>query len=181
MNGSRRENSVILSGLVVLVTLAGCGSSNDNSTLLVDITPPVVQEDLALDDTDITPVPQVQCDAGDNGNENMIGASEFDIAELFFTEPDRQWFCNVSSVESEFSDEIFFDRQGTATFSRFGLVYWNRDSEAQAIRIASPFVATSVLSEVFSANTVLQFQLDTDDSFDEVYDCVLTTREITRL
>lgn len=152
--------------VISALSLCACGGSSSDTTVSPDTNTAPLQDDVAGSDNT-----QMQCDAGD----------DFDIAELVYTETDRQWFCSVSSTAAELSDEVYFSRDGTATFSRFGLVYWNRDIEVQEIRIASPFVSTSVLRNVFSANTVLQFDLNSGDTLDEFYDCVLTQRDATRL
>lgn len=100
-----------------------------------------------------------------------------DQAEFLFTEIDRQWTCSVTSSQLTSVDSVYFSRGGTATFSRFGDVYWNRDLQSDAINIASPVTVPFVLRDITSANTTLQFNLSDDRGSEQFYDCVLVQRE----
>ncbi|OED37689.1 hypothetical protein AB833_22750 [Chromatiales bacterium (ex Bugula neritina AB1)] len=123
----------------------------------------------------------VQFDGADPADALQCAAPVFDRAELLYTEIDRQWICSVSSAQATFTDELFFMRSGTAVFSRFGQVYWNRvgsiSASAGEITIASPTIESRVLSEISSANTVLQFAMN-QGAAEENYDCVLAGREV---
>jgi hypothetical protein len=116
--------------------------------------------------------PAVQNDA------QQCDAPVFDIAELLFTEADRQWFCTVTTDTLSTEDQVYFARSGTAVTTRFRDVYWNRSMTDQSINVASPFISPFVIRNITSSNTVMSFDLVTDSGRTEVYDCVLVGREV---
>ena len=157
-----------LAVIALCVAVCACSSSDDNgiitdpqNTQLGVVTEFPVAGDIFSDDTTDA---VVQCDA------------DFDHAELLFTETDRQWFCSVSSSELASADDVYFSRSGTAVFSRFGLVYWNRNLQANEINLASPSISSFVIRELSASNSTLQFFLDADGEADQQYDCVLVGR-----
>ena len=105
-------------------------------------------------------------------------APDFDIAELLFTEADRQWFCAVTTDSLRTEDQVYFARTGTAVTTRFRDVYWNRSMTDQSINVASPFISPFVIRNITSSNTVMSFDLVTDSGRTEIYDCVLVSREV---
>ncbi len=141
----------------MLFGLVACGSDNDSQAMLSDDEP---QAAMVPDDP-------LQCDA-----------PAFDVAELLFTESDRQWFCTVTVETFVTEDQVFFSRSGTAVMTRFRDVYWNRSMADQSINVASPFISPFVIRNISSSNTVLSFDLITDSDRTEVYDCVLVGRDI---
>ena len=130
---------------------------------LSGVTSPVGGEDTVLND-DESANSAVECEA------------EFDDASLLYTELDRQWYCSVSSVDSVTSDELYFNADGTAVFSRYGQVFWNRNLPGDEINVASPFISSFVMRDIRSANTTLQFTSVSESEADQQYDCVLVGR-----
>ena len=102
----------------------------------------------------------------------------FDIAEYFFSEVDRQWFCSVTTPVSVFTDQLYVDRLGGGWFERFGLVQWTRHNEPDQLDIVTTVEDMFSLREIFGTNTILEFQRHVEDTeASELYDCVLTTRD----
>jgi len=62
---------------------------------------------------------------------------------------------------------------------RFGSVYWNRSLADDSLNVASPNISPMVVRNIFSANTVLTFDLIDNTGEAEAYDCVLVGRETT--
>ncbi len=100
-----------------------------------------------------------------------------DVAEPLFTESDREWFCTVTADAFSAQDQVFFFRNGQAVMTRFREVFWNRSAADESINVASPFISPFVIRNIFSANTVLTFDLVTAGGVTEAYDCVLVGRE----
>ena len=147
---------VSIASAVLVFSLCACDSDRSSPDLMADS---------GIDDE---PLPQ--CDA-----------TEFDHAELLYTEIDRQWVCSVDTAQSTFTEEMYFQRAGTAVFGRLGPVYWNRTKstaeDADEITVASPSIETHVMSEIQSANTTLSFVMRGGAS-EERYDCVLAGRDV---
>lgn len=118
----------------------------------------------------------VQGDSPDDSALQCDGAP-FDHAELLFTEIDRQWLCSVTSSQLTGTDGVYFGRSGTASFARFGDVYWNRNIAAAEINLASPFIAPFVMRNISSSNTTMQFDLVDETGTAQLYECVLVQRD----
>lgn len=115
---------------------------------------------------------------GDSGDSALqCDGTPFDHAELLFTEIDRQWLCSVTSSQLSGNDGVYFGRNGTASFARFGDVYWNRNSAAAEINVASPFIVPFVMRNISSSNTTMQFNLVDETSAEQLYECVLVQRD----
>ena len=123
-------------------------------------------------------------------NDDQADIDQFDIAEFFFTEVDRQWFCSVTTAVSVFTDQLYLARTGEGTFERFGLVQWRRNAALDRIDIVAGVDNRFSLQEIFASNTVLEFQRVGSASADqgesqsearELYECVLTTRDLSIL
>ena len=123
-------------------------------------------------------------------NDDQADIDQFDIAEFFFTEVDRQWFCSVTTAVSVFTDQLYLARTGEGTFERFGLVQWRRNEALDQIDIVAGVDSRFSLQEIFASNTVLEFQRVGSASADqgesqsearELYECVLTTRDLSIL
>ena len=74
-------------------------------------------------------------------NDDQAEIDQFDIAEFFFTEVDRQWFCSVTTAVSVFTDQLYLARTGEGRFERFGLVQWRRNEtldQLSLIHISEP-------------------------------------------
>ena len=106
----------------LLLMLTACGGDN-NSQMAQAQESDLLQDDAQQNDP-------LQCDA-----------PVFDVAELLFTESDRQWFCSVTTDQLTTEDQVFFSRAGTATMTRFRDVFWNRSLTDQSITVASPFIS----------------------------------------
>lgn len=143
------RNSLAL--LVLPVLIFGCDSGGDSNALSDDS--PLLSDD------------------------QSCPAPSFDVAELLFTESDRQWYCSVAGAGVQLEDEIYFARNGQAVTTRFREVYWNRSLADDSINVASPFISPFIISNMVSANTVLTFDLIKQTGEVEVYDCVLVGRE----
>jgi hypothetical protein len=102
----------------------------------------------------------------------------FDIAELFFTEADRQWFCSVTSDISVFTDQLYVDRFGGGWFERFGVVTWRRHESRDELIVTTATGEEWQIQEIFGSNTVLEFLLQ-GESAPSLYSCVLTLRDTT--
>lgn len=153
---------------VLLVTtlalaLGACGGSGGSSS---------DAEDIAEDDFSdpLTASSALQDDESCN--------AEIDIAEFFLTESDRQWSCEVSSIVGIRFDELYFNRNGTASFASTGVWYWNRNLPEDEINLASPAEPITRMTDIGSSNSVLVFRTINDASFEEIYDCVLTPRAL---
>ena len=72
---------------------------------------------------------------------------------------------------------MYFGRNGVASFARFGDVYWNRNSGAAEINVASPFIAPFVMRDISSSNTTMQFDLVDETGAVQLYECVLVQRD----
>jgi len=105
----------------------------------------------------------------------------FDIAELFFTEADRQWFCSVTTPVSVFTDQFFIEPDGAAQFERFGIAEWSTQKELDQLNFITAFGSAFIAREVFGTNTVLEFERLGERESAEYYECVLTTRELSDL
>jgi hypothetical protein len=175
--------------LATALLIAGCGSGSTDSTASSGILPE--------DQTSMQPNASV-----DNGGENApdqpadttepdIGAVEpapdagafddtgsFDIAELFFTEADRQWFCSVTSDVSAFTDQLYVDRFGGGWFEGFGVVTWRRHESRDELIVTTATGEEWQIQEIFGSNTVLEFLLQ-GESAPSLYSCVLTLRDTT--
>ncbi|MEM7258166.1 MAG: hypothetical protein AAF404_12355 [Pseudomonadota bacterium] len=138
--------------VLLLPVAAGCNGSSEPA--------PMSDDQPLLSDAQSCPVPPP------------------DFAEQLFTETDRQWFCSVTTAELQTEDEVFFSRNGQAVTSRFREVYWNRSLEDDSINVASPFISPFVIRNIFSANTVLTFEVIRQTGDVESYDCVLVGREV---
>ena len=123
-------------------------------------------------------------------NDDQADIDQFDIAEFFFTEVDRQWFCSVTTAVSVFTDQLYLARTGEGTFERFGLVQWRRNAALDRIDIVAGVDNRFSLQEIFASNTVLEFQLvgsagggqgESQSEAPELYECVLTTRDLSIL
>lgn len=143
---------------LVMLTLTACGGDNNSQMTQAPATG-ALQNDARQDES-------LQCDA-----------PTFDIAELLFTESDRQWFCTVTTDTLTTEDQVFFSRNGTGTMTRFRDVFWNRSMADQSISVASPFISPFVIRNITSSNTVMTFDLVTEAGRSEAYDCVLVGRE----
>lgn len=158
-----------LTTAILCFSVSACNSSDDGSimsdqaeTLPGAGSSSPVTGDVQNDSESV--VEALQCDA------------DFDHAELLFTESDRQWSCSVASAELASSDDVFFSRNGAASFTRFGQVYWNRNLLTDEINIASPFIPSFVMKDITSSNTTLQFTVNADGEAGQQYDCVLVGR-----
>lgn len=162
--------ALVSGSLLLLLSVAGCGGSGDDATV-----------DLAGSEPSTESQPQTTAVVQDDENSQSSGlqcdGADFDIAELVFTESDRQWYCSVSSSPAVSSDEVFFSRNGTAWFSQYGQVYWNRNITDDTLTVASPLISTMSIKEINSANTTLQFKLGDGVTNDALYDCVLVQRD----
>lgn len=154
---------------ILCFTLSACGSSG------TDVDMSEVQDIQQGADSQSPGIGEVLSDDETEGASSQCDV-DFDQAELLFTESDRQWSCSVSSTELASSDDVYFSRNGTAVFTRFGQVYWNRNLPTDEFNIASPFIASFVMREINSSNTTLQFTLDADGETGQLYDCVLVGR-----
>lgn len=123
-------------------------------------------------------------------NDDQAEIDQFDIAEFFFTEVDRQWFCSVTTAVSVFTDQLYLARTGEGRFERFGLVQWRRNEALDRIDIVAGVDNRFSLQEIFASNTVLEFQLvasagggqgESQSEAPELYECVLTTRDLSIL
>lgn len=147
--------------LVALGLLAGCSGDDNGPASAASESTPVIDNQTLLDDSSQCPAPA------------------FDFAEQLFTESDRQWFCSVATALSDTEDEIYVSRNGQAMSLRFGSVYWNRSLADDSLNVASPNISPMVVRNIFSANTVLTFDLIDNTGEAEAYDCVLVGRETT--
>ena len=163
-------HTLITGGLLLLLSVTGCGGSGDDPLVESTASDPAADSQLPV-------VGGIQDDGDSQAGTQQCDVADFDIAELVFTESDRQWYCAVSSSQTASSDEVFFNQNGTALFSQYGQVYWNRNLADDTITIASPLISTLILKEINSANTTLQFELGDGVVDDAVYDCVLVQRE----
>ncbi len=157
-------------GFLLLLSLTGCGGSGDDP--VVDL----VGSELAFE-AELSVVEAIQDDGNSLVSALQCDVADFDIAELVFTESDRQWSCSVSSSQTVSSDAVFFSQNGTAVFAQHGTVYWNRNLIEDTLTIASPLIPTLSLKDINSANTTLQFTLGDGAATDAVYDCVLVQRD----
>lgn len=178
--------TTILQTTVCLATallIVGCGSGTSDSTALSGI--------LTEDQTSMQPVSDdtggdIASDPPEDTTEPDIGAVEpapvdppaFDIAELFFTEADRQWFCSVTNNVSVFTDQLYIDRFGGGWFERFGIVTWLRDETRDELIVTTSSGGEWQVQEIFGSNTVLEFLLQ-GESAPSLYSCVLTQRDTT--
>lgn len=170
----------IISGLLLLLSLAGCGGGGNgsaqepiNNTQGTDS--PSSGASAVQNDADLQAGDQTDTDS--LGGVQQCDVADFDFAELVFTETDRQWYCSVSQSQSVTFDEVFFSRNGSAFFSQYGQVYWNRNLTDDTLTIASPLMPTAVMKEINSANTTLQFTFNEGVDSEALYDCVLVQRE----
>lgn len=129
----------------------------------------------ALDDD----VSQAFGDSEDRTDPDNDELERFDIAEYFFTEVDRQWFCTVTSSVAVFTDQFTLDRAGGGWFERFGQSEWSRHEALLQLEVETASGETFSIREIFATNTVLEFQrFDELTGASEIYDCVLTLRDI---
>ena len=162
---SRRRAVARLVSVVLTVSLCACGGSGgasggDAGAIAEDgFDSPMLADDF---------MPQ----------DDQACLAEIDIAEFFLTEIDRQWACEINSAAGSRFDEIFFDRRGTATTGSGDIWYWNRNLASDEVNLASPGRPAALMTDIGSSNTVLFFRTVSDAGVEEVYDCVLVSREI---
>ena len=113
--------------------------------------------------------------------DELANDQSFDIAELFFTEVDRQWFCSVTTPVSVFTDQFSIERTGAAQFDRFGVAQWSRQKTPDQLNFKTALGSTFVAREIFGTNTILEFERFSEREPEELYECVLTTRELSDL
>ena len=153
--------------LSIAVCLCACGGSSGGDA-----------GDIARDES--TPLDDPLLD-GENvqQDEPLACAAEFDVAELFVTEVDRQWSCQISSQVGIRFDELFFDRSGTVVSANDGIWYWNRNLPGLEVNLASPNLPSMLMSGIMSSNTVLMFDTVTPPGVEQTFDCVLVPREVS--
>ncbi len=161
--------------------IAGCGGSGvgDAQDIAVDsgasvaqpVTGEIVENPLVSDDPPAIDLPIVQDD--------LACKAEIDIAEFFLTEADRQWSCSIESSAGFRFDDVFFDRRGTALFANDGIHYWNRNPESDSINLAAPGRTTLLMTDIASSNTTLMYRTVSDTGAEELYECLLVTREMS--
>jgi len=145
--------------------IGGCGGGASSDSMVPQVDSVVMQD------------PSAQCLADDPTR------SSVDVAELLFTESDRQWTCEIASDVGERFEELYFSRSGFASVGSDSAWFWNRRIVDDAINLLSPTFGSLVLQQIESSNTTLTFTSTSDVGLRESYDCVLIAREIenTRL
>jgi len=144
-----------LSGFVLAVS--GCGGGASSNAMVTQAEPVVFQDAAA------------QC---------LVTDIADDIAELLFTEIDRQWTCEIASADGMRFDDIYFSRTGFASLGSDNAWFWNRRLDDDAINLLSPTFGSLVLRQIESANTTLTFTSTSDMGVRESYDCVMVAREV---
>jgi len=174
----------MLSAAIVALTavwfVTGCsGQSNgdDESVIQSPVegadTDPSPSNELSADGIPVDSLPDPLAD------DERVDLDSFDLAEYFFTETDRQWFCSVTTAASAFTDQLYVDRFGGAWFERFGQAEWSRHDAFDQLDIVTIAGEQFALREIFGANTLLEFLRHSDDNTDsELYECVLTSRDV---
>jgi hypothetical protein len=185
-----RQHTVAALSLIAIISLAGCGAHDGNDTVPAQSTAEEPDTGLALP-VDDSPRQNVSVNNPPDTDSPAIDdrltvddpaddptSVKFEIAEYFFTEDDRQWFCSVTTAVSAFTDQFYLDRFGGANFERFGVAEWSSHDELEQLDVVTALGVRFAINEIFATNTVLEFQLQHDSESAELYDCVLTTREI---
>lgn len=113
----------------------------------------------------------------------LVCAVDFDIAELVFTESDRQWSCSIFSGSNNDGsgvafDALYFSRMGTVISQNTGVWYWNRILPGDEIRLLSPTMPSMLVRNIVSSNTTLEFNTVSEIGEEAVYECVLVAREL---
>ena len=159
-------------GLSCAIGLSACGGSAGGTLDNSDAGAIATDESTPLDDP-LLDAENVQQDAP------LACAAEFDVAELFLTEVDRQWSCQITSNVGIRFDDLFFDRNGTAVSANDGIRYWNRNLPDATVNLLSPTQPSMLMSEIGASNTVLMFNTVTPSGVEQSYDCVLVPREVS--
>jgi len=150
----------LITVLGFVIVVSGCGGSASSGSIdLQD--DPIVQQDQST-----------QCMADD------ASRSTQDVAELLFTESDRQWSCEIVFDGGVRFEDIYFSRSGFASLGSDNAWFWNRRLADDAINLLSPTLGSLVLQQIYSSNTTLTFTSASDVGLRESYDCVMVAREI---
>ena len=170
MKAHRLRSNVVC--LAIALSLSACGGSSGGEVGGGDAGDIARDESTPLDDFPLA-ADSVQQD------DEFACAAEFDVAEFFLTEVDRQWSCQVTSLAGIQFDELFFDRNGTAVSANDGIFYWNRNLPGLEVNLASPTLPSMLMSGISSSNTVLMFDTVTPSGEEQSFDCVLVSREVS--
>jgi len=144
-------------GFVLLISGCGGSASSESNDPLED---PIVRQDQPA-----------QC-LGDDAIDGMQ-----DVAELLFTESDRQWSCEIAFDGGVRFEDIYFSRSGFASLGSDNAWFWNRRLADDAINLLSPTFGSLVLRQIESSNTTLTFTSASDVGVRESFDCVMVARE----